>query len=69
MQTVPRYYVEMPKYAERDIVIRDRISPHANSTYPCDIAVTIPIYMYPNKNIAKSVAEYFCRALNEWEAL
>lgn len=40
-QVVPRYYVDPPKNAELNPVIRDRISPIKDAVYPADIVLEV----------------------------
>lgn len=64
MSKVDRYYISKEYPAVEDIVIRDRMSPHANDTYPLDIAVSLPKCMFPAKKLAE-IAEKICKLLNE----
>lgn len=62
---VPRYYVEPPKYAEVNVVVRDRISPIRDAAYPADIIVEVWTPVAGSKAAAIKLAERICKILNE----
>ena len=64
-KTVERYYVEPPENAETHFVIRDRISPLRDATYPADIVVEIWTEVIGSKIEALQWAKQICAMLNE----
>jgi len=63
--TVPRYYVDPPKNAKVNFVIRDRISPIRDAVYPADIVVEVWTPVIGSKPDALKLAYRICDMLNE----
>lgn len=64
MKSVPRYYVDPPKNAEVNVVVRDRISPIRDAVYPADIIVEVWTPVAGSKIEAIKLAERICEMLN-----
>lgn len=67
MSKVERYYVDDTTHVNNkvNIVIRDRISPLEEVTYPTDIAVDIMTGMFPSLPKQRDIAAKICKLLNE----
>jgi hypothetical protein len=62
---VDRYYVDSEGNKESNIVIRDRVSPMGDLTYPTDIAVEVTMGMFENRKATLDLANRICALLNE----
>jgi hypothetical protein len=62
---VDRYYVDSEGNPKSNIVIRDRISPMSNLTYPTDIAVEVTMGMFEDRKATVALANRICALLNE----
>ena len=62
---VDRYYVDSEGNPKSNIVVRDRISPMGDDTYPNDIAVEITMGMFEDRKATVALVNRICALLNE----